>query len=117
MSTVYPSTALIVSSVCAVSLSLSNSVHPFSLAQSTADAPIFTPQEMPQSGSVCVCDRVCVCWKTICQSISLLCSDCQKLWVCVWNGCEFEWELMSLYGTALGDTKRVSFYYELRCKI
>lgn len=71
--------------LCCFSFSLPpNSVCPFSLARCTADAPIFTPQEIPLSGSVCgsVCDGVCVCLRNICQSISLLCSDCQKLWVC-----------------------------------
>lgn len=61
----------------------------------------------------CPCLDLCVClgvnvymfvWRNIRQSISLLCTDCQKLWIWEWKGCESEWELMSLYGRALGDT-------------
>ena len=101
-------------------LSLPSPSHEVSLARSTADAPILIPQEMPLSGSVCVSawECACVCLRNSCQSISLLCFECQQLWVCERTGCELEWELMSLYGTALGrHSKRVSFCYELTCKI
>jgi len=78
------------------------------LAQSTADAPILMPQEIPLS-TVCV-----ICLRSSCQSISLLCFECQKLWVCERSGSVVEWKLMRLYVTALGDAKHVSFCYELR---
>ncbi len=63
MSTVYPSSVLIVSSdsdwfSLPATLSLPSPSHEVTLAQSTADAPILIPQEMPPSGPLCVseCD-------------------------------------------------------------
>ena len=85
---------------------------------STGNAPVW----IRVCVCVCVCvsawECACVCLRNSCQSISQLCFERQQLWVCERTGCELEWELMSLYGTALGGhSKRVSFCYELTCKI